>query len=365
MKERVVVAMSGGVDSSVTAALVKEAGYDVIGMTLKTWPSELCENDSSKTCCSVRDVEDARSVARILDIPFHVVNVEEDFKKNVIDYFIEEYAQGRTPHPCIQCNDKVKFLALWRRVKPLGARYIATGHYARVGRDSRWGSRYVIKEGVDSNKDQSYVLFGLSQEQLSYTLFPVGGFTKQQVRQKARELGLRVFDKADSQEICFIPNHDTQGFLKKALQERQLSGRIVDKQGNVLGTHSGIFQFTIGQREGLGINRGKPSYVIKIEPQTQDIVVGDREDCFAAECVAEKVNWQAWEVLAEPVRVQAKIRYKHPKAAVTVFPLEGNQVRVVFDEPQNAVTQGQAIVFYEEETVLGGGWILNTVVGCP
>lgn len=355
-KERVVVAMSGGVDSSVTAALVKEAGYDVIGITLKTWPSELCKNDSPKTCCSLRDVEDARSVAAILDIPFYVLNVEEEFKKYVIDYFTEEYAQGRTPYPCVHCNDKVKFLALWKRVKPLGARYIATGHYARVEFDSRWG-RYVVKEAADPSKDQSYVLFGLTQEQLSYTQFPIGNFTKHQIREKAKELGLRVFDKPDSQEICFIPDHDTQGFLKRVLEGRDLSGRIVDKEGNVLGTHSGIFQFTIGQREGLGVNRGKPSYVVEIKPQTRDLVIGDREECFARECSAEKINWQAWGALSEPVKAQAKIRYKHAKASVTLFPEENGEIRVVFDEPQNAVTPGQAIVFYDGKTVLGGGWI--------
>ena len=360
MKERVIVAMSGGVDSSVTAALVKEAGYEVMGITLKTWPSELCENDTPKSCCSLRDVEDARCVARILGVPFHVLNVEKEFKKYVMDYFTQEYAKGRTPHPCIQCNDRVKFLALWRRVKPLGARFIATGHYARVEKDLRWG-RYVVKSAVDLTKDQSYVLFGLSQDQLSYTLFPIGNLTKHQVREKARQLGLPVFDKPDSQEICFIPNHDTQGFLRRELQGRDLSGRIVDKEGNVLGTHSGIFQFTIGQREGLGINRGKPSYVTKIEPQSRDLVIGDREDCLKKECIAEKVNWQAFEVLVEPVRVQAKVRYKQSKTAATIFPLQEGEVRVVFEESQNAITPGQAVVFYDEDTVLGGGWIKEVV----
>ncbi len=355
-KERVVVAMSGGVDSSVTAALVKEAGFDVIGITLKTWPSELCENDSPKTCCSLRDVEDARSVAAMLDIPFHVLNVEEEFKKYVMDYFTEEYAQGRTPHPCVQCNDKVKFLALWKRVKPLGARYIATGHYAQVAFDPGWG-RYVVREAADSSKDQSYVLFGLTQEQLSYTQFPIGSFTKQQIRAKAKELGLRVFDKPDSQEICFIPDHDTRGFLKKALEGRDLSGRIVDKEGNVLGTHSGIFQFTIGQREGLGVNRGKPSYVIEIESLTHDLIIGDRDDCFSKECIVSKINWQAFESLSDPIQVQVKIRYKHPKTPAIVYPERNNEVRVVFDEPQSAVTPGQAAVFYNGDTVLGGGWI--------
>lgn len=356
MRERVVVAMSGGVDSSVAAALLKEAGYDVMGMTLKTWPSQLCESDASKTCCSVRDVEDARSVARMLDIPFHVLNVEEEFKKQVMDYFTREYAQGRTPNPCVQCNDKVKFLELWKRVRLLRVRYIATGHYARLEHDRDRG-RYVVKEAVDLAKDQSYVLFGLSQGQLSYTLFPLGNFTKQQIREKAKELNLRNFNKPDSQEICFIPGHDTQGFLREALKGRDLSGRILDDQGNVLGTHSGIFQFTVGQREKLGINRGKPSYVTRIEPTSRDILIGDREDCMAKECRAEKVNWQAWDTLTESVRVQAKIRYKHPKTPAVVFPSEDGGVKVVFDQPQSAVTPGQAIVFYEGDTVLGGGWI--------
>jgi tRNA-specific 2-thiouridylase len=357
-RQRIVVAMSGGVDSSLAAHLLLQKGYEVIGVTMRIWPSDDFHGAKANPygCCGVRDVEDARRVARKLGIPFYVVNLEEEFNEQVVNYFCREYIHGRTPNPCIVCNEKMKFGRLWEKARSLEAQAIATGHYARVEYDQK-RRRYLLRKGVDDAKDQSYVLFSLSQDQLSHVRFPVGNLQKGETRRTARSLGMRVFDKPDSQEICFVGGKDYRPFLQKRMGRAMKPGLIVDRQGQVMGTHKGISAFTIGQRRGLGIAAGAPLYVIDIDQDSNRVIVGPEEEALTERCVASRVNWIVAECLTQPESFLAKIRYNHPGAEVFVDPVAEDCVVVRFKTPQKAVTPGQAVVFYRGDLVFGGGWI--------
>ena len=355
MRKRVVVGMSGGVDSSLTACLLKEAGYEVIGATMRIW-KESEGRKSLQGCCGATDVEDARRVAQQIGIPFYVMNLEEEFEKEVIHYFCEEYGRGRTPNPCIRCNEKVKFGSFLKKALGLEADFFSTGHYARLIFDERLG-RYLLKKGVDRRKDQSYVLFSLTQEQFRHTLFPLGVHRKEEVRNKAFQLGLRVHDKPDSQEVCFIHEASYHSFLSGRLKETIEPGPMIDEKGNILGQHKGIPFYTIGQRRGLGLAKGKPLYVIGIDREKNAIVVGGGEEVYRDTFLVDSVNWIASEGAVSSLPAQVKIRYNHPGSEALLFPRGEDKVEVKFKSPQKAITPGQAAVFYDGETVLGGGWI--------
>ncbi len=352
---KVVVAMSGGVDSSVAALLLKQGGYDVIGITMRLWPKELCGLHGNKSCCSLESIEDARAVANQLGIAYYVLNVEDDFSRDVIDYFCAEYSKGRTPNPCIACNQKIKFGSLLAKAKSLGADCVATGHYASLDYDSKSG-RYFIKGGKDKTKDQSYVLFNLSQEQLRNTLLPLGEYAKSEVRQIARTNDLKVSEKPESQEICFVLDGDYRDFIKDKISGIS-PGKIVDAKGKDLGEHKGVAFYTVGQRKGLGIAAGRPLYVIQIDAEKNSIMVGDEEDVKGKDLFASNVSFMAITGIDGSIRAQAQIRYNHKKANCQIISLSEGKVKVIFDEPQHAITPGQAVVFYEDEKVLGGGWI--------
>ena len=352
--DRVVVAMSGGVDSSVAALLLRRAGWDVVGVTLKLYSLDESElPDDHQGCCTLDDVEDARSVCRKLGIPHYVLNMEREFRDQVMDYFVAEYRRGRTPHPCIACNDKIKFSQLMARADALGAQYVATGHYARVERGS---GDAVLRKGMDQAKDQSYVLFGMTQEQLSRTLLPVGGYTKGEIRQLAVEAGLITADKPESQDICFIPLGDYHEFLRQ--RTSGVPGEIVDLDGTVLGNHQGIEFFTVGQRRGLGLSKttGEPRFVVRVEADANRVVVGPESALYAEEAGLSGVNYVSGETPADGTPISVKIRYKAYEAPATLHPHSGGTV-VRFREPQRAVTPGQAAVFYDGDTLLGGGTI--------
>jgi len=348
--------MSGGVDSSTAAALLKEQGYDVIGITMQLWSKEECGSHREKSCCSLEGIRDARYVAQKLGIPFYVVDFHKEFKKFVIDYFIKEYLKGLTPNPCILCNEKVKFGVLMDKAKQLKADLVATGHYAITYYDEN-AKRYILKEGLDKSKDQSYALFSLSQEQLSRAKFPLGEFTKDKIRKMAKDLKLDlVYDKKDSQEICFIED-DYNKYLAKKTKGKIIPGDILDKNGKVIGQHKGAPFYTIGQRHGLGIAYKEPLYVTKIDVARNEIVVGVKKEVLKKEIIADNLNWILFKEPKKAFRAKAKIRYKHPKADAVVSVLGKNEVKVVFDEPQEAPTPGQAVVFYDGDVVIGGGWI--------
>ena len=353
-KGRVIVAMSGGVDSSVAALLLKQQGYEVIGVTMRLWTVERDDLPRlSKRCCSVEDVDDARRVCQAIGAPHYVLNFEREFQEHVVDYFCREYDRGRTPHPCLACNDKIKFDFLLRRAMFLDADYIATGHYARVRPN---GAGLKLLKGTDSNKDQSYVLFTLTQEELGRLLLPVGEFRKGSIRQLAASGGLPVADKPDSQEICFIPDGDYRKFIGERATPRQ--GDIVDTTGTVLGRHPGVQFFTVGQRRGLGLsgNTGSPMFVSKIDAETGQITVGPEEDLYREELWASRVNFLSGEAPDRSLEVTAKIRYKASEspAALTA---RGDWAEVRFAEPQRAVTPGQAVVFYDGDELVAGGII--------
>lgn len=354
-EKRVVVGMSGGVDSSVTAALLSHEGFEVIGVTIKMWGSD-CINRSEDKCCGPEAIMDARLTCIKLGIPHYVVDMSNEFKREVIDYFANEYKSGRTPNPCVVCNRKIKFFALLKMADDLGARWIATGHYARIEysqKDNRW----LLRRGIFYPKDQSYFLFYLTQEQLSRTLFPLGKFSKEKTRECAEKFGLKTAKKVESQEICFVPDGDYAEFLKKAGLTEDRKGAIVNQEGKVLGYHDGIHLFTIGQRKGIRIPAPKPFYVIDLEPKENKVVVGGQENLFRVQLVAKNCNWIKFENPPKKMEVIAKIRYNHPGAEATIFPKEDGSVLVKFHTPQRAITPGQACVFYDGEIVVGGGWI--------
>lgn len=354
---KVAVGMSGGVDSSVAALLLKEQGYDVVGVTMQIWQDEDADAAAENGgCCGLNAVEDARRVAWKLGIPHYVMNFKDEFRRSVIDYFIDEYIHGRTPNPCIACNRYVKWESLLKRSLDIGADYIATGHYARVERLS--GGRYAVRSSVTALKDQTYALYNLTQEQLRRTLMPVGDYSKDQIRRIAEEAGICVAHKPDSQEICFIPDHDYARFIRENSDAQLPPGDFVDASGRVLGRHEGIINYTIGQRKGLKLPMGHPVFVTGIRPETNQVVVGEADDVFSDRLTCNRLNWMMIDRLHGKMRVRAKIRYAHAGAACTVEEAGPDLAEVRFDEPQRAITPGQAVVFYDGDYVVGGGTIL-------
>src|SRR5437773_80167 len=376
-KQRVLLGMSGGVDSSVAGYLLRDQGYEVIGVTMKVWPQD-CISRAEDKCCGPQAVADARAVAHSLGIPHYVVDEADQFERLVIDYFSSEYQAGRTPNPCVMCNEKLKFGNLWSKAAALGCDYIATGHYAVI---EHHGDRAVLRKGIDPRKDQSYFLFSLRQPQLRRALTPLGKMSKPQIRNIARSLGLKVADKIDSQEICFVPGNDYKAFLRSHLGETEFHrGEIYDVDGNFIAEHAGIELFTIGQRKGLPGGSPRPRYVVDLDPATNRVIVGEADDLMVEEFEIDRVNWHsvAGDVnpgstintqgaganaarYNEEIEATIKIRYNHPGTPATVTPLENDRARVRLAEPQRAVTPGQAAVMYDADVVLGGGWICRPV----
>ena len=358
MAKKVVVGMSGGVDSSVAAYLLKKQGYDVIGVTMQIWQDEdEFTQEKNGGCCGLSAVDDARRVADRLEIPYYVMNFKQEFKKNVMDYFTAEYLKGRTPNPCIACNRYVKWEALLDRSLAIGADYIATGHYARV--EQRPNGRYAIKNSVTAEKDQTYALYNLTQAQLSRTLMPVGDYHKDEIRQIAEEIGLMVAHKKDSMEICFIPDDDYAGFIDKECGKLvPPPGNFVSTDGKILGRHKGITHYTVGQRKGLGIALGYPVFVTEIRPETNEVVLGSNEDVFTTELYADHVNFMSIPDIEGEVKLKAKIRYSHSGNMCKVTRTGEDQIHCVFEEPVRAVTPGQAVVLYDGDYVAGGGIII-------
>jgi tRNA-specific 2-thiouridylase len=361
---RIVVAMSGGVDSSVTAALLKQQGHEVIGVTLNVWPDQAPdETTRTKACCGISAVDDARRVADLLDIPYYVLNFRDLFREYVIADFVREYSRGRTPNPCVRCNQHVKFRPVLQRATALGAEYVATGHYVRRDQDSVTG-RYRLRKARDAGKDQSYVLFPMQQDELARTLFPLGDLDKAETRALAERFGLPVAGKPESMEICFIPDNKYGRYVTAAAPAAAQPGPILDLQGRYLGEHPGILHFTIGQRKGLGLTSTEPLYVVAIEPERNAVVVGSDADLLAHELIADGLNLVALPALDGPRRCRARIRYRMQEAVATIEPAPehgADAVRVRFDDPQRAVTPGQAVVFYDGDIVLGGATIATVL----
>lgn len=356
MNKRALIAMSGGVDSSVAAYLIKKQGYDTLGITMKLYHNESIGISKSKTCCSLDDVEDARSIAGILDIPFYVLNFSENFEEKVIKRFVEGYQNAYTPNPCIDCNRFIKFDKLINRAEELECDYVVTGHYAGIEFDTV-SKRYLLKKGVDPAKDQSYVLYSMTQRQLSKTLFPLGGMLKSQIRQIAAEINFRTANKHDSQDICFIPDNDYAKFIENYTGKEFPPGDFIDKEGNVLGRHKGIIRYVIGQRKGLGLSLKRPMYVSKINTKENTVMLASNEDLYGNSLDADHINLIAVSGIDKPMRVKAKIRYSQTEEWATVTQTGSDSFHLEFDKPQRAITPGQAVVLYDGDIVVGGGTI--------
>lgn len=355
--KKVMIGMSGGVDSSVAAYLLKKQGYDVIGVTMKLWQDDndnLIELEGG--CCSLSAVEDARRVCDKIGIPFYVLNFSDIFKEKVIKPFIDEYLNGRTPNPCIACNKYIKFEDFFNKARQIGCDYVATGHYAKIEKDEKTG-RYLLKKSVTDKKDQTYALYNLTQEQLKHTLLPIGDYEKEKVREIAKEIGIDVHNKPDSQEICFVKDNDYAGYVKKHSPKKIEEGYFIDTKGNILGKHKGIIHYTIGQRKGLGIAFGKPMFVVDIDPVKNTVILGDNEDIFKKGLIAKDFNLISIDDIKEPIRVTAKHRYSAKPSPATLSKIDEEHIKVVFDDPQRAITKGQSVVFYDNDVVIGGGII--------
>jgi len=359
-KGRIVVALSGGVDSSCAAIVLKEQGYDVVGITYKMWPKEDCGSLSGKACCSLEAIVRARAVAEKLEIPYYVLDFSEAFRKEVIEYFCGEYARGRTPNPCVLCNEKIKFGLLQKKARELGADTVATGHYARLGFNAKRG-RYILRESATQKHDQSYFLFSLSQQQLRHILFPLDRFTKSDVRSISKRHGLITHDTASSQDICFAQDLGYTQYLMKKVGVTVQPGEIVDKDGKLLGKHKGIPFYTIGQRKRLGIAFREPLYVVAINAANNRLVAGTKEEVRKRSIIVEKINWVSVAGMKKTMRVAAKIRYQHAKAAGRLTKLTEDTARLDFEKAQEAPTPGQAAVFYKKDLLLGGGWIKEAI----
>lgn len=354
--KKVLVAMSGGVDSSVAACLMKESGNECIGATMKLFQNEDVGLSKEHSCCSLDDVEDARSVANELDMPFYVLNFSERFKECVVDKFVEAYENGLTPNPCIECNRHLKFTALFNRVKELDYDYVVTGHYARIGYNETT-KRYELKKAIDDTKDQSYVLYSMTQEQLAHVLFPLGELKKTEVREIAAKHNFINANKHDSQDICFVQNGSYADFIEEYTGKTYPEGEFVDTENNVLGTHKGIIRYTVGQRKGLGLSLKLPMYVSEVNPSENKVVLSTNEELFSDTVIAHDINLISVDKITEPMRVKAKVRYKHTEQWATLTQPDNDTLKVVFDEPQRAITKGQALVIYDGDVVVGGGTI--------
>ncbi|MEE1002327.1 MAG: tRNA 2-thiouridine(34) synthase MnmA [Acutalibacteraceae bacterium] len=356
--KKALIAMSGGVDSSVAACLMVQQGYDCIGATMKLYDNDdIAFETAEQTCCTLSDIEDARSVAMRLEFPYYVFNFKSDFGEKVIDNFVDCYLCGKTPNPCIECNRNLKFKKLMQRAMELGIDYVVTGHYVKREFDENTG-RYILKKAADDSKDQSYVLYSLTQDELKHTLFPLGELTKPEIREIAKNQGFLNANKKESQDICFVPDGDYASFIEKRLGKPAKKGNFVDKNGKILGEHQGIIRYTIGQRKGLGIALGKPAFVTEIRPETDEVVLGEPEDLLKTKLVADNINLISVEHLYEPTKLKAKIRYSKKEQPAVAFEKDG-KLFVEFDEPQRAITKGQAVVLYDGDLVVGGGTIID------
>lgn len=356
MNKKAIIAMSGGVDSSVAAYLISKQGYECIGATMKLYGNEDIGVSNKHTCCSVEDIDDARSVAFSLNIPYYVFNFSSLFKETVIDKFIQAYENGATPNPCIDCNRFLKFEKLFLRAREIEYDYVVTGHYARIEYDSE-KNRYLLKKAVDSTKDQSYVLYCMTQEQLKHTLFPLGSMKKTEVRKVAEANGFINANKHDSQDICFVQNKKYYDFIEGYTGKTYPEGDFIDLDGNVLGKHKGIIRYTIGQRKGLGLSLSNPAYVLSVNPEKNTVTIGKEQDLYTKTLIAKNINLISEEKIAGTVRLKAKVRYQHLEQPATVIQVDDDTLKIEFDEPQRAVTKGQAVVLYDNDIVVGGGVI--------